>query len=176
METIENKVARAILQKQGSIEVDGVTYTIEQPTTATLIEISALASELPNFDLNVTLGSVILSAKECVQLGKIAAMLILGAKRVREKYIIAVEETQDCKVWSWKKMRNVHKVTKVTKNVLEYEHLASCLLDMPIAELQVIINARLADMNIADFFQITTSLKGLNVAKSTKEVETASGE
>lgn len=178
MDTIESKVARAILQHKSEIEVNGITYPVEQPTVATLIEVSSLCSQLPDFDIDdAIVGKVLLSARECIVIGKIAAYLILGAKRVKKKHVITKDIEEDVKKWSWRKMRKVRMVRTKKIQVLEFENLAAELLEETDVEtLRMIITARLADMQIGDFFAITTSLKGTNIIKSTKEVETASGE
>lgn len=177
MSTIENKVADAILQKQGEIKLDGIVWQVEQPSVATLIMVSELASELPEISQSSKVVFEVLSkGKDAVNVGKIAATLILGAKRIKEnKYVDVVTKTAS-KRFSWRKLRIVRKeVEKVTEEP-EIDVLTRSLLNMSPGDLSALIAYLLTFMQVADFFLITTSLKGTNLLKSTREVETASGD
>lgn len=180
METIEKKVTDAILQRATSVlEVNGVSYPIAPPTPATLILISEQIAEMPGMNLeaeNILL-EVLSKAKHCEPIGKIAAILILGAKRVKEHRTVKIEKVVPTSVFSWKKLRKVTKYQKELVEVDELDHLASLILeDCSNRTLRDIVAQRLNDMQVSDFFGITTSLSEVNLLKRTKEVETASGE
>lgn len=177
MSTIESKVADAILQKKGEIELDGITWQYEQPTVATLIMVSQLASELPSVDMNKPiLYEVLTKGKDTVNIGKIAATLILGAKRIRENRRVEVVTKTASKRFSWRKLRMVRKqVVKVTTEP-EMDVLVRSLLDLSPNDFNMLVYDRLNEMEVGAFFSITTSLKGINLLRSTREVETASGD
>lgn len=172
--TIEEQVADTILQQPDEITIGGRTYPIGQPTPATLIMVSGLVSQLPEMDANADniLIEVLAKAKDCRIIGKVLAALILGAKRIKENHKIKVEHTG--KRWSWKHFRFVS--NKPTYES-EYQYLSKQVLDeCTVEELRELITKRLLNMQVADFFGITTSLCVANLLKATKEVETQSGD
>lgn len=181
METIEKKVADTILQRScDSIEIDGNVYPIAPPTPATLILISELIAEMPDVRLDAEniLFEVLNKAKNCKVLGKIAATLILGAKRVNEHRTVAVDKVVPKRVFSWKRFRFVKSYSKKTRlEVDELEHLASLILEgCSPKTLRELVAKRINTLEISDFFGLTTSLSEANLLKRTKEVATAFGE
>ncbi len=101
MTRTEQNAARTILgQSVGQVNVDGRTYDIPAPTTATLIMVSALAAELPEFATSIPkediVPTVLRTARHCNALGQIAAVLVLGAKRIRETPFATVEKIPQC--------------------------------------------------------------------------------
>lgn len=156
MENIEKLVADAILEREKQVTICGRTFDVTPATPATLILVSELASTLPEFDTENIIASVIVNAKDAKALGKIAATLILGAKRIKE---------------------NKHVRTGLFSRKTEMDWLSDALLEnVTTQELAQIVTARLTDMQVGDFFGLTTSLSAANLIKQTKEVETASGE
>lgn len=178
--TIEQSVADAILQHRSSIEVDGKAYEIASPTPATLILISSLISTLPRIEKNPKdiLQEVLRVAKDYSIIGEIAAILILGAKRVEEKCIVETDEFIIEKVFSWRKLKYKSVAKKRIKEVLEKDALSHALLyNCSIDVISKIIATRLKDMQVSSFFAVTTSLYEVNLISPTKEVETtASGQ
>ena len=164
METIEKKVADAILEKAtDSITIEGKEYPIAPPTTGTLILISSLVSTMPivNNDAKNALYEVLSTAKDLSVIGKIAATLILGAKRIKEQRKVCKTTTE----------QNKHSV-----EVLEVDFLAEKLLDEVAPQtLNNIIVKRLGESQFGDFFALTASLSEVNLLRKTKEAETASG-
>lgn len=172
--TIEQQVAEAILQKATtSIEIDGHTFEVAPPSPATLILVSATTSQMPAIDKKTDniLFETLRTAKDADVIGKIAATLILGAKRIREarKITVATKRT-----WSWRKMRFV--TEEVTMS--EFDFLTRAILEeISPATLSQVISQRFLDMQVADFFGLSTSLSEINITRRTREVEeTASGE
>lgn len=157
MHSVEKSVSDAILQHKQKVTICGRTYEVAPPTPATLIMASEYIAELPKIDAKGNIVSAVLtSAKDARSLGKIVATLILGAKRI-----------------------NLGKKVRVGlfKKRSELEWLAQHLLEnMTTQELAKVVTERLADMQIGDFFGLTTSLAGVSLTRPTKEVETASGE
>ncbi len=170
---IEQQVAEAILQKATtSIDIDGHTFEVAPPTPATLILVSAITSEMPAIDKKTDniLFETLRTAKDAEAIGKIAATLIIGAKRIREDRRIKVATKRK---WSWRRLR--FETEDETMTELEYVTRA-VLEEISPAQLSQVISQRFLDMQVADFFGLTTSLSEINITKRTREVEeTASG-
>ncbi len=172
--TIEQLVAEAILDKAtATIDLNGHTYEIAPPTPATLILISSFAAQMPAIDRNTdsVLFETLRTAKDMQPIGRIAAALILGAKRIRENRKVEVATKKE---WSWKRMRHVTKKETMT----EMDYVARTVLEEVSPKmLAEVIGKRLLDMQVGDFFGLSTSLSAVNITKATREVEeTASGD
>lgn len=162
--TIEQKVASAILQKPiGNIEIDGRVYNIAPPSTATLILISEIISTLPIVEKvpkEKVVYSVLHYAKDFRAIGEMAAILILGANHLVEEReipqgrILGIIPRKPKKILVDVKSELSEKLLNNVRPSVLYE----CVLN------------RLNDMEIADFFVITTSLSEANILKPTKEV------
>lgn len=181
METLEKKVTDAILQRSSdSLEFAGNVYPIAPPTPATLILISEQIAEMPEvrLDTDNLLFEVLNKAKGCKAIGKIAATLILGAKRINEHHRITVEKVVPCRTSSWKRLRWATACYRKERvEVDELEHLSTLILEeCSNKTLRELVTKRLNNMQISDFFGLTTSLSEANLLKRTKEVATASGE
>ena len=179
--TLEEQVASTILQASTigkTITINGEEYEITDPTPATLMMVSAEVSNMPkvNRDSENILVEVLRTAKDSVPIiGRIAAILLLGAKRISQHREITVEETK--KRWSWRKFRFV-KETTISSKGWEMDYLAHRITtDLTISTISDFISKRLGEMQVGDFFGLTTSLSAVNILKQTKEVEeTAHGE
>lgn len=165
--TIEQMVASAILEKAtGKIELGGMVYPIADPSIATLILVSELISTLPVVDKDIPkelrVYSVLHYAKEYKAIGDICAILILGAKNLREEKEI-IEEKRIFGLFPRKK--------RVKVIVDKQAELSRLILDniKPSIIFDLIIQ-RLQDMEIGHFFYITTSLSEANILRPTKEV------
>lgn len=180
-ETLEKVVADAILERPtDNITIDGEKFDIAPPTPATLILISELASTMPALNRNAdnVMYEVLGTAKDLRVIGKIAAVLILGAKRIKENRKIEALERVKSRRWSWRKFRRVAVVTmKPRTSQYEADWLADKILyEVTPQTLLKVVAKRLGQMQLADFFELTTSLSAANLTKRTKEVETAHGE
>lgn len=180
MDNIEKLVSDAILQNPSdTITIDGVEYPITSPTPATLILVSELVSSMPYIDRKAPniMYEVLRTAKDMAVVGKIVATLILGAKRIKERRKVCKSRIEYYERWSWRKFRKVVESRKVVEEQLEIDYLAERLLDEVTTDTLLRVTAkRLGQMQIGDFFELTTSLSEANVIKRTKEVEeTASG-
>ena len=180
MDTIEKKVADSILQRSNdTLEIDGNVYPVAQPTPATLILISEQISFMPDMDIDSDniLFEVLAKSKDCKALGTIAATLILGAKRIKENRIITAKKPVDVRRFSWRKFRFVTVRKEKEFEVNELDHLSELILDNCTTQtIRELITKRLKNLQIGDFFGLTTSLSEANLLKRTKEVETVSGE
>ncbi len=181
MNNLEKIVTDTILQRASDvIVIDGIEYQVTPPTPATLILVSELVAELPivNRHTDNIIHEVLSSAKDLSVIGKIAATLILGAKRIKESRYIAIEHTNETKCWSWKKFRFLTKRNIITEKALEVDYLAERILnEVTNKTLVELISNRLGMMQIGDFFELTTFLSDANLLKRTREVvATASGD
>lgn len=150
--TIESKVADTILQRPKTVVIGGATYNVAPPSTATLILVSGLISQLPKIetDKKDIVTETFRIAKDCGAIGDIMASIVLGAKAVRkDKRLLSIRR----------------------------KRLARQLLDIPPSELQTIFLNLLPGMEMPDFFGLTVSLIEVNMTKQTKETgTTASGQ
>lgn len=167
-QTIESKVAAAILEKSiGTIEIEGETYEIAPPSTATLILISEYVAQFPTVkkvDKKEIINSVLYNARFFRPLGNIAAVLILGAKGLVEK--------RKKKVVKRHFFGLIKRETETEEVVNREKILARQILEnVRPSVLYSIVIQRLQDMEIGSFFAITTSLSEANLLRPTKEVE-----
>lgn len=175
MDNLEKIVADTILQRASdTLVVDGVEYPLADPTPATLILISELVATMPviNRKAKNILYEVLSTAKDAAVVGKIAATLILGAKRIKEQRHVTIEHTTTVKRWSWRRLRYVTDCVTTTEDKgLEVDYLAERILyEVTNSTLVQMVSKRLGMMEIADFFELTTSLSEVNHLKRTKEV------
>lgn len=182
--TIEKHVVDVVLERATDVlTLDGKEYRLAPPTLATIIMISELAATLPGFTLNDDsnlLHEVLRNAKHCRTIGKITAVLLLGAKRVLENRQVPVEESRPQKRSYFRRiLRSIARKSENEKTIAEVDKLAQiCLNELSPSTLQTVLTRRLIDMQIADFFALTTSLSTANQIRPTREVgeATASGE
>lgn len=178
--SIESKTANCILEiSHDTVKIAGEEYLIPQPTPATLIMISELVSQMPAIDgrTDSVVYEILGKAKDLSVIGDIAATLILGAKRVKERREKTITHVVETERWSWKKFRFVTDRTETVDRMPELEYLSKKILEeLSNADMLRLISDRLHNMQIGDFFVLTTSLSEANLLKRTKEVETASGE
>ena len=170
----EQRVAEAILQgslKGKVFEVGGEKYTVTEPTPATLMMVSAEVAKMPQVNANTdnVLHEILRTAKDTEVLGKIAAILIIGAKRIKEHRQKTVYLSSE-RLNFFKRITTSFK--RKERTVEEIDWLSEYLLDnVTIKTLAELISVRLAEMQIGDFFGLTTSLSAVNIIKATKEVE-----
>ena len=114
------------------------------------------------------------TAKDMKPVGKIAAVLILGAKRVRENRTVIREDFTGKRKWSWRRFKMVDETKRISENELDW--LSNKILEeVSPKTLMKVVSKRLSNMEMADFFGLTVSLSGANLTKRTVEAETASG-
>lgn len=173
-QTIESKVAITILEEHiGEITLDGKAYTIPAPTTATIIAASALISTLPEFDLTVRdeelPAEVLKHGAHGKTLAQIAATLMLGAKRIKERHIVEVQTGTERR-WSLRHFKRIEK--PITTHKTELVALTEKILDnCTTAQLREITFALIKEGGLDDFFILTTSLHAKNQLTPTREVD-----
>lgn len=172
--TIESQVAETILEQTEKINIDGREYTLNPPSTATLILASKYISQMPEVrsDAENVFFEVLRTAKDCGIIGKIVAVLILGAKRIKENVKIQIQKPPRKTLLGLMRKREPE-----TTEIAELDYLAEKLLDnyTPM-ELSELFSKRIMEIGVSDFFGLTTSLYEANLLKRTREVETASGD
>lgn len=158
--TIEQQTAETVLQKPIQKTICGVTYQIAPLSTATLIEVSQLVSQLPHrkLDLENILYESLSVAKDCRLLGEIAAIMVIGAQIPTERE---------------KKPQNaLFRIFTRTKKQLSAKELGDVILHtLSPSQLHKLIIEMLGMLEISDFFGLTTSLLEVNLLQQTVEVE-----
>lgn len=172
--TLEQQVADTILQRRTtSLEIGGHVYDIPAPTPATIMMVSEEAAKMPQISKNPKsiFNETLRTARHCGAVGRIAAILVLGAKRIRENRRVVVAERRR---WSWRKLR----LTTERETVGELDFVAGRIMeDITPATLNEAVTRRLMEMQLGDFFGLTTSLSEINTLAATREVEpTAHGQ
>lgn len=163
--TIESRVAATILERTvGTLEIEGVTYNIAPPTIGTLILASEIVSFFPKIDDvddKQRIFMALFKAKDFKMLADLAAVLILGSKRMTEEREVTVEKRH-----LFGLIKRKHRVKQTVELRAE---LAKKILDnvRPSVLFEVIVK-RLRDNEIMTFFAITTSLNAANILKPTK--------
>lgn len=174
-QTIEQKAAQTILQQPEEIVVGDKTYTVAPPSVATLILVSGAVSRLPHIRLDDkrVLEETLSVAKDCTELGDIAAILILGAKHIND-----IEERRQMQ-----KKRHLWGLFHTSQTVVvaetKKERLSRELLEeLTPGDLYRLIIKIIQKMQVGDFFGLTTFLTEINLMHPTKvETEaTASGQ
>ena len=169
METTEARVAQTILQQPVEITIGAKTYSVAPPSVATLILASEVVSRMPQEHLNEekVMEETLSIAKDCRELGELAAILILGAKHIND-----IEERREKRkkrhLWGLFHTTHTEVVVETAKERLSRELLE----DLTPRELHSTIAQILLKMQVGDFFGLTTFLTEINLMRPTK-VETA---
>lgn len=166
--TIEEKVGSTILESDKTVIIDGETYNVAPPTTATLIMVSELVSKLPRIKMNseILLEECLANAKDFRIIGEIAAILILGAKHYKE-----TKKTRENKGKRlFRDATNLFcKDVSNVKQSTEKQLSNRILMSMSPRDLSGLIMKLLGGMQIADFFGITAFLTEVNLLRATKQ-------
>ena len=166
--TIEQKVGDAVLQRPKEININGRHFTVAPPSVSTLILASEAISLLPQVQLDKAkiVEEVLFVAKDCRMLGDIAAILILGAKGLKET--VTTKRKYFFGLFARSITETVDRKAELSKWLLE---------ELDTAQLNKLIFELLKDFNLGDFFGTTTFLIEINLLRPTKVVETtASGQ
>jgi len=163
-ETIERKVAEAVLQLENTITVGDETFVVAPPSTGTIIMVSEAVSRLPEFNIETdnVFTEALSVAKECEALGDIGAILIMGAKSIKEDVQYQIRSS----------------FFKRKKTISMRKHISDKLiLEMAPSTLRETIISLLKMSQVSDFFAITASLIEINLLRQTRgAVTTASGQ
>ena len=173
MEKIESKVADTLLQSTEKVLIGGNEYTVSPPSIATIVLASKYISELPelHLDKGSVLSEALSVAKDCEGIGRVLAVLVLGARKGREE--IAYIRRVPIKGF----LGRIGIKRKVVCRRTRIESLSGVILEtMQPMEVYRICAQLLQNMQIADFFGLTTFLTEINMLRPTRKVETtASG-
>ncbi len=173
--TIETKVSQAILQQPEEIVIGEKTYSVAPPSVATLILASEVVSHLPQeqLDENKIVEETLSIAKECREIGDLAAILILGAKHINDP-VKRREKRRKRFLWGLFHANREVIVTETAKEALSRELLE----DTTPRDLHNAIARIFLKMQVGDFFGLTTFLTEINLMRPTKVVTkpTASGQ
>lgn len=158
METIEQKVAGAILQRKKEVRLGDEVYQVSRPTLGTLILLSEAISRIPE-DLSFEpqsddelINVCLKNAKDCRFLGDICAILILGEKGIDRDY----------KAPGWWPFRRRKKLK---------DHISAKILkEYTTGEVFDTIVGLIHSLEVRDFFAVTTFLQGVNLTRPTRKV------
>ncbi len=163
---IESKVAAAILQQPIEVNIGSDVYHVAPPSVATLILASEAAARMPQISLdeNKIIDESLAVARYCRPIGEFAAILILGAKGLK-----GTKEVEEERI---RRVCGVRCGKRKMKRQVEYDakqELAARLLDdLTPRELYQLIARLLQQMQIGDFFGVTTFLTEINLLRPTK--------
>ena len=151
-------------------------YTAAPASTATLILVSEAISLLPHAKLDPErlVEDSLSIAKDCRPLGEIAAILLLGAKNLKETVKVR-QKVEKRRLFGLVKVTETIEIERVIDRKAE---LATELLgDLSPRELNNLVVMLLQKMELGDFFGLTTFLTEINLLRPTKveNETTASG-
>lgn len=171
--SVEERVADAMLQSPVEIDLAGRHYKAEPPTVATLILVSKEISRLPHLKLdsaNVA-SETLRVARDCESLGRIAAILLLGAKHCNEPAETDAEQNKGlrriCKGLT--RLFGRGSATLSRDGETRMERLSRTLLETTSpSALNALIGRLLQGMELGDFFALTAFLTEVNLTRPTK--------
>lgn len=161
-ETIEQKVGATVLQRAKEITIRDRVISVAPPSTATLILASEAVSLMPSVELNPKniLSEVLFVAKDCRILGDVVAILILGAKNLKE----TVTETVEVK-----RLFRRPRIETVERVIDRKAELSKWLLEeLEPIELRKLFSDLINGFQLGDFFGLTTFLIETNLLRPTK--------
>lgn len=155
--TIEGKVADTLLQRPRVVTIGQNKYKVNKPTVGTLVLMSELVAQLPNVEFNGNenyISWTIGNARDGKIVCDVASVLILGSKCSDKRFL------------------NIPFLKKRREKLSE-----KILAEMSPSELSELLITLLKEMEVYDFFDITTFLIKANLTRPTREVVmTASGQ
>lgn len=167
--TLEQRAAETLLQKGKDVTIGGKTYRIAPPSIATLILVSEAISHLPavKTDTEQVTEEVLARAGGSAPIGDALAVFILGAKRIRAQEEQRQREQAAAPRRRWWQRRR--KVSAPAES--EREALARTILEeLTPRETFALFASVLREMQLTDFFGLTTFLSDVNLLRATREV------
>ena len=164
--TLEQRAAETLLQKGKDVTIGGKTYRIAPPSIATLILVSEAISHLPavKTDTEQVTEEVLARAGGSAPIGDALAVFILGAKRIRAQEEQREREAAPRHRW-WQRRKTVAPAES------EREALARTILEeLTPRETFTLFASVLREMQLTDFFGLTTFLSDVNLLRATREV------
>lgn len=154
--TLESKTSEAILETPKQVTIGGKVYEVAPPTMATLIEVSKYISSLPEINIeneDKIIHEALANASECEYLGDLAAILILGKKKIKPYEV---------------KSRK-YGIIPQKKTVYPQQELSTEILDeLSPKNIFTLILSILNDMEVGFFLQTTIFLRDVNLLRKTK--------
>lgn len=148
--TIEERTAEAVLQTPQDVVIGKRTYRVAPPCCATLIEVSKLVPSVPYVEImGDQVNEVLAMAKDARPLFEQVAILILGAKAIRDD--------RPRKFLFWRKKSRLEALT----DELMYECTPS--------EINKARGEILGMMEVGDFFEFTAFLQEIGLIQATRE-------
>ena len=161
--TIEHKVAQAVLQQPTQVIVGDRTFNVAPPTIKTLVLASATISQLPqvNLDEKRIVEESLFIAKDCAILGDVAAILILGAKGLKET---ATRRRKGfLGLLGFKHKVIIDRQAELADFIIE---------NLSPKQIREVLMKIIHQLQLGDFFGLTTFLIDLNLLRPTKVEET----
>lgn len=151
--TLEREVADAVLQVRRTITIGNKTYRLPRPTAGTLIELSAVISEMPTALAEAAEEKILVKtlryAKDCAPVGRVIAVMMVGAWL--------------CQFGTMGRWLFRRRVNRRARRLLAV-HTSS--------ELDLAATKLLRESEVEDFFVLSAFLSGINLLKPTREAET----
>ena len=169
--TIQEKVAETMLQVPATIKIGDRTYNVAPPSFGTLELVSARLAELPDIgDLrkvpsNDKAVAMLQRAKDYGILPDLLAILILGSKHIRDnEVVVEIKRKRGLSGFFGAK-------DEITTTVSVRERLIREIRDeVSPAQMSDIIPFLISNLQLTDFFVLTTFLREISVAAPTAEV------
>lgn len=160
---MESKVAETLLQKEKYVELSGRKFYYRPASVATLVLVSEAVSRLPEHSMKkeTMVSDVLGYAKHCRPLGDIGAILLLGAKESMRRVKVKERRKGMLGFLGFKESRETTMGAKLAEDLMT---------NLTPRDLNTLIATILADMQIGDFFGLTTFLAEVNLTKPTKVV------
>ena len=159
MENIEMESAGAVLDAPLVIKIGNDEYKAERPTIGTLLMLSTVTSDMDSIEFSEDeknpLYSTLQAAKAAPLVAKAVAIMILGAKRIRE-------EEAKTKTGLLRKKREPSTLEALTEKIM-YDYTPK--------ELYMAMVSLLGGLQLQDFFALFTSLRHQGLARPTREVK-----
>lgn len=150
---IEKRTSDTILQKDITVTLGGKSYHVPAPNLATIIELSEAVALFPAdaVQSDNIVRIVLRDARKYRSLGRIMALMIVGAKKRGLLRRLAYIE----------RCRHIRRV--VMEQATPHELIEAAM-------------KVLANQQLHDFFALTAFLSGVNITKETKAETTVSGQ
>lgn len=150
--TTERKVEETILQTPKVIKVGGREYEVRPPTLGTLYMVSSIVSEIPEIPESKDTATVVGSAVCARDIARVIAVLVAGSKADRGHRKGSL-------------LRRVFRRSRIDE--LTDEIMEECT---PREALGILVEI-LGNSQLADFFALTTFLRGASLTRPTKVVK-----
>jgi hypothetical protein len=173
MKRIERIIGEAILEDAQNVFVKGFgTLQVSHATTATLIEVSKIISDMDIPDITKMqegdrVGYVLANASDFEPIADIAAVLVLGKKHIADKI-----KPIECGKTLFSKVRYLFCRKVSARKALGRAFLEECTPK----QLQEVISTCIGTQQIGFFLSTIIFLNGVSVLKKTVKKATASGQ